>query len=111
LIAFSLTDAGKGRTVMPMIRLSFLLFLVASFASCASKPPVQLMAEAREAVQSVQAIYVDDEAKSKNSYKYYQSAEQALLAASQALDNKNYDLARQKAYEAKRQARMAAKLK
>jgi len=80
-------------------------------ASCASKPPVQAMAEARAAVQSVRVLYMDEEGQQQKSYQHYQSAEQALLEATQALDEKRYELAKRKAREAKRQARLAAKLK
>jgi hypothetical protein len=69
------------------------------------------MAEARAAVQSVRPLYEGDIAKKSNTYKYYQSAEQALLEASQALDEKKYGLAKKKAKQAKMKARMAAKLK
>jgi hypothetical protein len=85
----------------------FLLVL----ASCASKPPVQAMAEARAAVQSVRVLYADKEAQQQKSYQHYQSAEQSLLEATQALDEKRYELAKRKARQAKRQARLAAKLK
>ena len=79
--------------------------------ACATKPPVQAMAEARAAVQSVRSMYEGKEAKQAKTYPFYQSAEDALLEASKALNSKKYDLAKQKAEEAKRHARRAAKLK
>lgn len=96
---------------MPMMRFFLIFIFVAGLSACASKPPVQLMAEARDAVQAVQAIYGDDVSKKKPAYAYYQSAERSLLEARTALDMKNYDLAKQKARDAKRQARLAAKFK
>lgn len=96
---------------MPMIRFFLIFIFVAGLSACANKPPVQLMAEARDAMKAVQAIYGDDISKKKPAYAYYQSAEQSLLEASTALDMKNYDLAKQKARDAKHQARLAAKFK
>ncbi len=94
-----------------MIRSLMISCFLLVLASCASKPPVQAMAEARAAVQSVRALYVDEKAQQHKSYQHYQSAEQSLLEATKALDEKRYDLAKRKAREAKRQARLAAKLK
>jgi pectin methylesterase-like acyl-CoA thioesterase len=94
-----------------MLRVFAVLFLSLCLASCAAKPPVQAMAEARAAVQSVRPLYQSDEAKQSVSYKYYQSAEQALLEASQALDDKKYAKAKKKAKQAKMKARMAARIK
>jgi len=79
-----------------------ILFLGLLFASCAIKAPVQEMAEARSAVQTAQEM----NAKKKPS-RYLQSAEQALQQASDALDVKNYNLARVKAAEARRNAQQA----
>jgi len=94
-----------------MLRAFFVLSLSLWLASCAAKPPVQAMAEARAAVQSVRPLYEGDAAKQSKTYKFYQSAEQALLEASQALDAKRYSVAKQKAKQAKMKARMAAKIK
>lgn len=94
-----------------MIRALFIISLSMGLTSCAAKAPVQAMAEARAAVQSVRSLYVDEKSKQSLTYRYYQSAEQALIDASQALNEKKYDLAKQKALHAKRQARFAAKLK
>jgi len=90
--------------------LSFLLMGLV-LTACASKPPVQAMAEARAAVQSVRPLYQNRQAENTKTYKHFQSAERALLEASKALDEKKYALAKQKAKEAKRHARFAAKLK
>ncbi|MDQ6988828.1 MAG: DUF4398 domain-containing protein [Mariprofundaceae bacterium] len=91
------------------------ILLILSFAvilaSCASKPPVQTMAEARAAVQSVRPLFVDQAAQQHPSYRHFQSAEKSLIAATKALDEKKYALAKQKANLAKRQARLAAKIK
>jgi len=88
-----------------------LLCLSLILISCATKPPVQAMAEARAAVQSVRTLYTIDASQKTVAYRFYQSAEESLKAATKALDNKKYNLAKQKAHQAKRQARMAAKLK
>ncbi len=106
-----MTAQHKHRTLGLMIRGLMISCFLLVLASCASKPPVQAMAEARAAVQSVRVLYVDEKAQQHKSYQYYQSAEQSLLEATQALDEKRYDLAKRKAREAKRQARLAAKLK
>ena len=94
-----------------MIRILLVFSLSLWLTSCAAKPPVQAMAEARAAVQSVRPLYESEQAKNSATYKYYQSAEQALLEASQALDAKQYAVAKKKAKKAKMKARMAAKLK
>ncbi|MDQ7004914.1 MAG: hypothetical protein Q9N67_08360 [Ghiorsea sp.] len=94
-----------------MLHITLWLFITLGLASCASKPPVQVMAEARAAVQSVRVLYASDEAKRSQTYQHYQSAERALKEASEALVAKKYAVAKQKAKQAKYQARMAAKLK
>lgn len=94
-----------------MIRLCAIILLGITLSSCANKPPVQAMAEARAAVQSVRPLYSDDSGQNTVARHYYQSAEQSLQEAVKALDEKQYELATQKAREAKRQARLAAKLK
>ncbi len=94
-----------------MIRVLWLFCLLLGLASCAIKPPVQAMAEARAAVQSVKPLYESDEAKKSKTYKHFQSAEKALMEATQALYANEYAKARQKAKQAKLQARMAAKVK
>lgn len=94
-----------------MIRLYVLLLTSFVLMSCATKPPAQAMAEARAAVQSVRPLYTDETSKKSVSYRYYQSAEKSLEEAAKALDEKKYAEALHGASEAKRQARLAAKLK
>jgi hypothetical protein len=106
-----LTDLVKDRTLGHMIRALFIVSLSLWLTSCAPKAPVQAMAEARAAVQSVRVLYANDEAKASSTYRHYQSAEQSLMDASKALDAKKFTEAKQKAHQAKRQARLAAKLK
>ncbi len=101
----------KDRNLGHMIRIYALVFISLLLSSCATKPPVQAMAEARAAVQAVRPFYADQSAEDSAAKRYYQSAEQALLDATKALDEKRYIYATQKAHEAKRQARIAAKLK
>jgi outer membrane PBP1 activator LpoA protein len=101
----------KHRNLAHMIRLCAVFLASLVLASCATKPPVQAMAEARAAVQSVRTLYVDDVSKKSIAYRYYQSAEKALIEAAKALDEKNYAEAKHEAHEATRQARLAAKLK
>jgi len=79
-----------------------ILFLGLLCTSCAIQPPVQEMAEARSAVQTAQGMSVN-----KKTSRYLQSAEQALQQASDALDAKNYNRARVKAAEARRNAQQA----
>jgi len=79
-------------------------------ASCVAKPPVQAMAEARAAVQSVRPLYAKQDKRHSKAYRYYKSAEQSLQEATIALDQKQYAKAKQKARQAKRQAQLAAKL-
>ena len=106
-----MTDKPKHRTLGRMIRALLMLSFSLWLGSCAARPPVQAMAEARAAVQAVRPLYESEQAKHSATYSYYQSAEQALLEASQALDAKKYAEARKKAKKAKMKARMAAKLK
>ncbi len=94
-----------------MIRMWLLFLMALTLASCATQPPVQAMAEARAAVQSVRLFYADNNNQGKTANHLYKSAEKALLEATEALDKKHYELAAQKAHEAKRKARLAAKLK
>ena len=94
-----------------MIKLPALLLFSLILMSCATKPPVQAMAEARAAVQSVRALYDDGKPTDTMAYRYYQSAEKSLMEATEALDQKNYAKAKHEANESKRQARLAAKLK
>ncbi len=106
-----MTEVIKHRTLGRMIRVLSLVLISLWLGACATKPPVQAMAEARAAVQSVKPLYVTEESKKTKAYQYFQSAEQALLEASRALDEKQYVKAKQKAKQAKLKARMAAKIK
>jgi len=81
--------------------------LVLFLSSCATKPPVQEMAEARSAVKTVQEMPGEQ----PRAALYLQSAEQALQDASDAIKQERYEFARQKAIEAKRQAQWAARIK
>ncbi len=94
-----------------MIRIVTMILVALTFASCATKPPVQAMAEARAALQSIRPFYQGQTENDSTAYFYYRSAEESLLEATRAVDEKQYQLATQKANEAKRQARLAAKLK
>ncbi|HIP07895.1 MAG TPA: DUF4398 domain-containing protein [Mariprofundaceae bacterium] len=106
-----MTDFIKHRILGHMLRVAVLFSMSLWLVSCAAKPPVQAMAEARAAVQSVQPLYASEEAKQSKTYKHFQSAEQSLKEASEALAKKNYAQAKQKAKQAKYKARMAAKIK
>jgi len=86
-----------------LIITAFSLFLV----SCATKPPVQEMAEARSAIERAQQL----ENGNDRAYSVLKSAEQSLKEAAEAMDSKNYETARRKAIDAKRQAQLAAKIK
>ncbi len=94
-----------------MIRVLGVVLISLWLSACATKPPVQAMAEARAAVQSVKPLYDSNEAKQSKTYKYFQSAEKALMEATQALDAKQYVKAKKKAKQAKQKARLAAKVK
>ena len=76
-------------------------------ASCATRPPVQEMSEARSAIESARQL----EQKSPKANLELKSAEQSLQEAADAIDKKYYDLARRKAVEAKRKAQRAARIK
>ncbi len=80
--------------------------LLLALAACAH-PPTQEMAHARSAIQTAKSLpghnpRADDEIR---------QAERELQAASQAIREKNFALAREKALNAKHRARRAAKLK
>jgi len=75
--------------------------------SCATKPPVQEMAEARSAIERAQQIG----SQSPRADSVLTSAEESLKEAAAAIDSKHYEQARRKAVEAKRQAQLAAKIK
>ncbi|MDX8384630.1 MAG: hypothetical protein R8M45_11150 [Ghiorsea sp.] len=109
-----MTAKTKDRTLGQMMKSLLFVPFILLLTACAGKPPVQAMAEARAAVQSVRPYYTEprDTAviESKIAHAYYLRAEAALLEAGKALDGKDYALAKQKAFEAKRKARLAAKL-
>ena len=94
-----------------MIRITVLFMVALSLGACATKPPVQAMAEARAAVQSIRPFYQNNQEQDHVAFRYYRSAEDSLAEAAKALDEKQYQLATNKANEAKRQARLAAKMK
>jgi len=94
-----------------MLRILLLVTLSLWLSSCAAKAPVQAMAEARAAVKSVGPLFDGKQERSEASRRYFQSAEQALDTAIQALNEQDYDLAQRKATEAKHKARFAAKFK
>jgi len=73
--------------------------------ACATKPPVQEMAEARS------SVYMAEQLAKKSAVKpmILQSAEQALKEAAQAIENKQYEHARNKALKAKYDAQRAVK--
>ena len=76
-------------------------------ASCATKPPVQEMAEARTALEAAQAIDKRSDAASRE----LKSAEQSLQEASEAIEKKQYEKARTLAIRAKLRAQKAARIK
>ncbi len=89
-----------------MIR-PLLLMLAVALSACAHKPPVQEMADARAAVEAARQMPGDAPA----ARRHLQSAERALAEAAAALKKARYEMARQKALEARKRARMAARIK
>jgi len=85
----------------------FFAALALLLASCATKPPVQEMAEARSAIERAQQL----NRSSARANSVLKSAEESLKEAAAAIDDKRYETARRKALEAKRQAQLAASLK
>jgi len=89
-----------------------LFFLMLILASCALKPPVQEMSDARSAIKMAQDL---PEQKSHGQQgraaAYLKSAETALDEAAIAIGNERYERARTKALEAKRNAQEAARIK
>ncbi len=89
-----------------------LLFLLLILASCALKPPVQEMSDARSAIKMAQALPGQQSpGQQSKADAYLKSAETALDEAAAAIDNEHYDRARTKALEAKRNAQQAARIK
>ena len=78
-------------------------------AACAMKPPAQEMSDARSAIKTAQQLPGGDNASKAD--RYLQSAEQALDQAAEAMRAEQYDRARNKALEARRNAQEAARIK
>ncbi|MDX8412074.1 MAG: DUF4398 domain-containing protein [Mariprofundaceae bacterium] len=76
-------------------------------SACATKPPVQEMAEARAAISAARSV----ETASGEEPESLISAERALQKASKAIEKKQFERARQLAREAKRKAQQAASIK
>jgi len=76
-----------------------------ALSACVVKPPVQEMAEARSAIEMAQEIV----GLNADSTGHLKSAEDALQEASDAIEHKQYNHARLKAKEAKKQAQQAAR--
>ncbi len=91
-------------SMMKSLAIAASIFLL---SACAVKPPVQEMAEARSAVESARQL----ENRSPIADQVLKSAEQSLQEAAEAIDNKQYERARQKAVKAKREAQQAARIR
>ncbi|MDX8403486.1 MAG: DUF4398 domain-containing protein [Mariprofundaceae bacterium] len=89
------------------VKYMFIAVLTVLLCSCAVKPPVQEMSEARSAIEKAQQLNI----KSPKANKVLKSAEQSLKEAASAIDEKHYQVARRKAVEAKRKAQLAAKIR
>jgi len=92
---------------MKLKQILILAGVAAVFAACTVKPPVQEMAEARSALKTAQEI----EGRDARADRYLQSAEEALQEAAGAIDAQQYERARRKAVEARRDAQQAARIK
>jgi len=78
----------------------YLLLLMPLLAlGCASTPPVQEMSDARQAMQAARAVHADQRARSA-----YVKAQAHILHAESALENGNYQDAREHANWAKTHA-------
>jgi len=96
---------------MPSVK-RFLFFLLLILASCALKPPVQEMSDARSAIKMAQNLPAQQNSgQQRRAAAYLKSAESALEEAAAAIGNEHYDRARAKALEAKRNAQEAARIK
>ncbi len=96
---------------MPSVK-RLLIFLLLILASCALKPPVQEMSDARSAIKMAQDLPDGKNAAQQSKADgYLKSAESALDEAAAAIGNEHYDRARTKALEAKRNAQEAARIK
>ncbi len=97
--------------MMPFVK-RFLFFLMLILASCALKPPVQEMSDARSAIKMAQDLPAQQNAgQQSKANAYLKSAESALDEAANAIGDEHYDRARTKALEAKRNAQEAARIK
>ena len=92
--------------MMPSVK-RFLFILMFILASCALKPPVQEMSDARSAIKMAHALPGEE----SRADAYLKSAETALDEAAAAIGTEHYDRARAKALEAKRNAQEAARIK
>jgi len=95
---------------MPSVK-RFLFFLLLILASCALKPPVQEMSDARSAIKMAQELPAPQNPGQHRADAYLKSAESALDEAAAAISQKHYERARTKALEAKRNAQEAARIK
>jgi len=96
---------------MPSVK-RFLFFLLLMLASCALKPPVQEMSDARSAIKMAQDLPAQQSsAQQSKAETYLKSAESALDEAAAAIGQEHYERARTKALEAKRNAQEAARIK
>jgi len=96
---------------MPSVK-RLLFFLILILASCALKPPVQEMSDARSAIKMAQDLPAQQGGgQHSRADAYLKSAESALEEAAAAIGDERYDRARTKALEAKRNAQEAARIK
>jgi len=88
------------------MNLWIVFIMCVGLVACATKPPVQEMAEARSLVHMADQLA---KASGVNPV-MLQSAEQALQEAAQAIEDKKYDHALHEALKAKRHAQRAVKI-
>jgi hypothetical protein len=106
----ALTSQMKDKKMPSVKRVLFFLILI--LASCALKPPVQEMSDARSAIKMAQDLPVQQNSGQKSrADAYLKSAESALDEAAAAISQEHYERARTKALEAKRNAQEAARIK
>jgi len=87
-------------------QIAFAVMLIV-LTSCAVKPPVQEMAEARTAIAAARSIVSETDASNRE----LKSAEQALKEAADAIGLQRFERARRLALEAKRKAQKAVSYK
>lgn len=92
---------------MQWSKLMVLSALMALVTACAAKAPVQEMAEARAAIETVHQL----PGKSEKAEEHLKIAESSLEEATSAIELKWYETARRKAIDAKLRAQMAARIK